>query len=153
MTYPRSFSHIGITVTDLDRAVEFYTQVMGWYLIMPATTITEDDSSIGMMCNDVFGPGWGRFVSRIYQRGIKSGLSCSSFPIVNSERTILNSGKPACFTSVCKIRMLKAWQHALWLPAVSSVCQYENTIRGKAIPYGLHGGPVWQYHRNLQPQL
>nr|WP_252977005.1 VOC family protein [Edwardsiella piscicida] len=55
----RSFSHIGITVTDLDRAVEFYTQVMGWYLIMPATTITEDDSSIGMMCNDVFGPGWG----------------------------------------------------------------------------------------------
>ncbi|MGL5119050.1 MAG: VOC family protein, partial [Plesiomonas shigelloides] len=29
MTYPRNFSHIGITVTDLDRAVEFYTQVMG----------------------------------------------------------------------------------------------------------------------------
>jgi catechol 2,3-dioxygenase-like lactoylglutathione lyase family enzyme len=56
MTYPRNFSHIGITVTDLDKAVEFYTKVMGWYLIMPATT-TEDDSAIGVMCNDVFGPG------------------------------------------------------------------------------------------------
>ena len=61
MTYPRNFSHIGITVTDLDKAVEFYTKVMGWYLIMPATTITEDDSAIGVMCNDVFGPGWGSF--------------------------------------------------------------------------------------------
>lgn len=27
-TYPRSFSHIGISVTDLDAAVKFYTEVM-----------------------------------------------------------------------------------------------------------------------------
>ena len=28
--YPRNFSHIGLSVTDLDAAVEFYTGVMGW---------------------------------------------------------------------------------------------------------------------------
>ncbi|HBF47953.1 MAG TPA: glyoxalase, partial [Shewanella frigidimarina] len=31
-TYPRSFSHIGISVPDLDAAVKFYTEVLGWYL-------------------------------------------------------------------------------------------------------------------------
>nr|WP_246022027.1 VOC family protein [Flavobacterium cellulosilyticum] len=29
-TYPRSFSHIGITVPDINKAVEFYQKVMGW---------------------------------------------------------------------------------------------------------------------------
>ena len=56
---PRSFSHIGLSVPDLDAAVTFYTQVMGFYTIMAPTTVIEDDSDIGQMCTDVFGPGWG----------------------------------------------------------------------------------------------
>lgn len=60
-TYPRSFSHIGISVPDLEAAVKFYTEVLGWYLIMPPTDIVEDDSAIGEMCTDVFGQGWERF--------------------------------------------------------------------------------------------
>jgi catechol 2,3-dioxygenase-like lactoylglutathione lyase family enzyme len=27
--YPRSMSHIGVSVTDLEKAVEFYTKVLG----------------------------------------------------------------------------------------------------------------------------
>jgi len=54
MTYPRSFSHIGISVTDLDQAVDFYTKTLGWYVIMPPTEVVSDDSAIGVMCNDVF---------------------------------------------------------------------------------------------------
>ncbi len=30
--YPRSFSHIGITVPDIKKAVNFYQDVMGWYV-------------------------------------------------------------------------------------------------------------------------
>ena len=44
--YPRTFSHIGISVPDLDAAVTFYTEVLGWYLIMEPTDIEEDDSAI-----------------------------------------------------------------------------------------------------------
>lgn len=44
-------------MTDLDAAVRFYTEVVGWYLIMPPTSITEDDRAIGVMCADVFGAG------------------------------------------------------------------------------------------------
>ena len=55
---PRSFSHIGLSVPDLDAAVKFYSEVMGFYIIMQPTKIVEDDSDIGQMCTDVFGAGW-----------------------------------------------------------------------------------------------
>jgi lactoylglutathione lyase family protein len=55
---PRSFSHIGLSVPDLDAAVKFYSEVMGFYTIMQPTQIMEDDSDIGQMRTDVFGPGW-----------------------------------------------------------------------------------------------
>ena len=55
---PRSFSHIGLSVPDIDAAVSFYTEVLGFYTIMQPTEIVEDDSDIGQMCTDVFGPGW-----------------------------------------------------------------------------------------------
>ena len=46
--YPRTFSHIGISVPDVEKAVEFYSKVMGWYQIMEPTVITEEsDSPIG----------------------------------------------------------------------------------------------------------
>ena len=58
---PKAFSHIGITVPDLEKAVKFYTEVLGLYVIMEPTTIYEDDSAIGQMCKDVFGEGFGSF--------------------------------------------------------------------------------------------
>ena len=47
--YPRSFSHIGLSVTDLEGAVRFYTEVMGWYLVMPPTTIEEDENLLKVL--------------------------------------------------------------------------------------------------------
>ena len=37
MTYPRAFSHIGLSVPDLEAAVKFYSEVFGFYVIMPPT--------------------------------------------------------------------------------------------------------------------
>ncbi|MTH94825.1 lactoylglutathione lyase family protein [Roseibium sp. RKSG952] len=58
---PRTMSHIGLSVPNLEEAVKFYSDVLGFYVIMPPTEIIEDDSDIGRMCTDVFGAGWGRF--------------------------------------------------------------------------------------------
>jgi len=44
-TYPRTFSHIGISVPDVEKAVEFYSKVMGWYQIMEPTVITEESET------------------------------------------------------------------------------------------------------------
>lgn len=57
---PRTFSHLGLSVPDLDAAVKFYSEVLGFYIIMPPTELTEDESNIGVMCTDVFGPNWKR---------------------------------------------------------------------------------------------
>ena len=54
---PRSFSHIGLSVPDLDKAIKFYGDVLGFYVIMEPTVILEDESDIGQMCSDVFGKG------------------------------------------------------------------------------------------------
>jgi predicted enzyme related to lactoylglutathione lyase len=70
MTYPKTFSHFGLSVTDLDQAVEFYSNVFGWYVIMKPSKIVADNSAIGVMCTDVFGEGWGAFVLLTCQQAI-----------------------------------------------------------------------------------
>jgi hypothetical protein len=104
MTYPRTFSHIGLSVTNLEQAVDFYTKVFGWYVIMPPTEIVADDSAIGVMCNDVFGEGWAVFVSPICPQVTRSVLKSSNLKTPKSGKTILNTGKPASSTFAFKIR-------------------------------------------------
>jgi len=76
---PRAFSHIGLSVPDLDAAVAFYRDVMGFYVIMNPTEIVEDDSAIGEMCRDVFGPGWGRMRIAHLSTGDRIGFELFEF--------------------------------------------------------------------------
>ena len=78
--YPRTFSHIGISVPDVEKAVDFYSKVMGWYLIMEPTVITEEsETPIGKMCIDVFGTGWGSFKIAHMSTGDKIGVEMFEF--------------------------------------------------------------------------
>ncbi|MDP0491407.1 MAG: lactoylglutathione lyase family protein [Verrucomicrobiota bacterium JB023] len=80
-TYPKTFSHIGLSVPNLEQAVEFYEKVMGWYTIMKPTKIEEDPSTaIGQMCSDVFGEGWGSFKIAHLSTGDKIGIEIFEFP-------------------------------------------------------------------------
>nr|WP_243443299.1 VOC family protein [Psychrobacter sp. JCM 18903] len=119
--YPRSFSHIGLSVPDLDAAVKFYTEVMGWYTIMEPTEIVEDDSPIGEMCTEVFGSGWGSFRIAHLSTGDRIGVEIFEFKIKKTLKTTLNTGKQVSFTSAFKIQMLKSWLSASLQQAVKSV--------------------------------
>lgn len=48
-TTPRTFSHIGLSVPDLDAAAKFYSEVLGFYVVMPPSEAEEDESAIGVM--------------------------------------------------------------------------------------------------------
>jgi catechol 2,3-dioxygenase-like lactoylglutathione lyase family enzyme len=56
--YPKTFFHIGLSAPDLDAAVKFYSEVMGFYVIMPPTDVVQDDTDIAVMCTDVLGAVW-----------------------------------------------------------------------------------------------
>ena len=77
--YPRTFSHIGISVPNVEQAVDFYTKVLGWYLIMKPTKITEDNSAIGKMCTDVFGASWKSFKIAHLSTGDRVGVEIFEF--------------------------------------------------------------------------
>ncbi|MFI3331743.1 MAG: lactoylglutathione lyase family protein [Rikenellaceae bacterium] len=80
-TYPKAFSHIGITVPNLEAAVKFYSEVMGWYVIMEPTEITEEsETAIGQMCIDVFGEKWGSFKIAHLATVDKIGIELFEFP-------------------------------------------------------------------------
>ena len=80
MQYPRAFSHIGITVPDLQKAVKFYEEVMGWYSIMKPTIVKEESkTAIGQMCIDVFGEGWGSFKIAHLSTSDKIGIELFEF--------------------------------------------------------------------------
>jgi lactoylglutathione lyase family protein len=79
-TYPKTISHVGISVPDVEKAVEFYQEVMGWYIIMKPTVITEETkTAIGQMCVDVFGADWGEFKIAHMSAGDRIGIEMFEF--------------------------------------------------------------------------
>lgn len=97
-TYPKAFSHIGITVPDLDKAVKFYTEVMGFYVIMEPSTVTEEnESAIGKMCIDVFGEGWKTFRIAHLSTADKIGIELFEFPQTKEHTPVFDPFKPGLF--------------------------------------------------------
>ncbi|WP_082232062.1 lactoylglutathione lyase family protein [Halobacillus massiliensis] len=78
--YPRAFSHIGLSVPNLEEAVRFYTEVFGWYVMMEPSDVENDNTPIGQMCRDVFGDQWDKFRIAHLSTGDKIGIELFEFP-------------------------------------------------------------------------
>jgi len=132
-TYPRTFSHIGISTPNLEQAVEFYTNVMGWYLIMKPTKIEEEaDTAIGQMCIDVFGTGWGSFKIAHMSTGDRIGVEIFEFP--NNE---------------------PAGEFKFWKTSTFHFCVQDPDIEGLVEKIVAHGGkqrmPIREYYPGEKP--
>ncbi len=133
MSYPRTFSHIGLSVPDLQKAVTFYQQVMGWYVIMEPTQIMEEtDSAIGQMCTDVFGAGWGSFKIAHLSTGDRVGVELFEFP--NNE---------------------PSGEFAFWKTGTFHFCVQDPDIEGLVEKIVAHGGkqrmPIREYYPGEKP--
>ncbi|MFC4994141.1 lactoylglutathione lyase family protein [Rubritalea tangerina] len=131
--YPRTLSHIGLSVPNLERAVEFYREVMGWYVIMEPTEIQEDKSTaIGQMCSDVFGDGWGSFKIAHMSTGDRMGVELFEFR---------NNEKPEEFE--------------YWRSGTFHFCVQDPDLEGLLEKILAHGGkqrmPVRHYYPGEKP--
>jgi len=96
--YPRSFSHIGITVPEINKAVKFYEEVMGWYVIMKPSTVKKNpDTAIGQMCIDVFGTNWESFEIAHMATSDGIGIELFSFPHGDKEEPEFSPFKTGLF--------------------------------------------------------
>lgn len=133
VTYPRTFSHIGLSVPSVAEAVKFYEDVMGWYTIMQPSDVFEDDSPIGVMCTDVFGPGWGSFRIAHMSTGDKIGIELFEFP--NNEKPENN--------------------FEFWKTGIFHYCVQDPDIEGLVEKIVAHGGkqrmPIREYYPGDKP--
>ncbi len=51
--YPRTINHIGLTVSDLDSAIAWYQEVLGYRLILGPLEIVPDDTHFGQLAKDL----------------------------------------------------------------------------------------------------
>lgn len=131
--YPRTFSHIGISVPNLEKAVKFYKDVFGWYELMPPSPVEKDESAIGIMCSDVFGEDWSNFKIAHLSTGDKIGVELFEFP--NNEA---GDGE------------LKYWKTGLF-----HFCIQDPDIEGCIERIIAHGGkqrmPIREYYPGEKP--
>ena len=132
-TYPKTFSHIGISVPNLEEAVRFYQEVMGYYTIMePSVVIEEKETAIGQMCIDVFGEGWGSFKIAHLSTGDKIGIEMFEFK---------NNETPQEF--------------AYWKTGTFHFCIQDPEIEALVETIKAHGGkqrmPIREYYPGEKP--
>ncbi|WLR54668.1 lactoylglutathione lyase family protein [Mesobacillus subterraneus] len=132
-TYPRSFSHIGLSVPNIKEAVSFYTEVLGWYVIMEPSDVIEDDSPIGQMCTDVFGEGWGQFKIAHLATSDKVGIELFEFPSNEAPEN----------------------NFEFWKTGIFHFCVQDPDIEGLVEKIIAHGGkqrmPIREYYPNEKP--
>lgn len=54
MADPASVGHVGVTVPDVDAAVEWYSRALGWTLLMGPVDVTVADPRVAHQIRDVF---------------------------------------------------------------------------------------------------
>ena len=72
-------NHLGLTVDDVDKAIDFYRDALGYRLIAGPLTMVPDDTHFGRLAVDILGPRLksGRFAHLVSENGV--GLELFDF--------------------------------------------------------------------------
>lgn len=83
--YPVSFSHVGITVPSLEKALDFYLNVMGWYHIAGPITVNENDTNslLTQISLGIYGSGWKQF--QFAHLSSADGIGLEIFEFANND--------------------------------------------------------------------
>src|SRR5210317_189797 len=130
--YPKSFSHIGITVPDINKAVQFYEEVMGWYIIMPPSKVLkEKETAIGQMCIDVFGDDWEEFEIAHMSTSDGIGVELFSFPHGIKKAPEFNPFNTGLFHFCVQDPDIEGLTKRIVALGAGKECQFANITPGK----------------------
>jgi hypothetical protein len=113
-------------VPNIKEAVKFYSEVMGWYIIMEPSTVKKKETAIGQMCIDVL-VKIGKNLKLHLATSDGIGIELFSFPV--KEAPEFNPFNTGLFTY--KIQTLKTSSLKLYLMAENKECLFENIIQKK----------------------
>ncbi|MDF2686252.1 MAG: glyoxalase [Clostridia bacterium] len=79
MQYPITFSHIGLSVPDIEKAITFYKEVFGWYHLAGPWPIKRDGGPSSKFCDTVYGEDWTGFKLAHMSTGDRIGIELLEF--------------------------------------------------------------------------
>ncbi|HXU94986.1 MAG TPA: VOC family protein [Candidatus Nitrosotalea sp.] len=56
VVYPKIINHVAVSVSDLDQAIKWYMEVLGFTMVAGPVEFVADDSLIGRAVSDIHGP-------------------------------------------------------------------------------------------------
>jgi catechol 2,3-dioxygenase-like lactoylglutathione lyase family enzyme len=77
--YPLTINHVAVSVLDLDEAVKWYAEVLGFNLVKPPMEGIADDSYLGRLFQDIFGKGFKKLKLAHLSFGNQVGLEVFEF--------------------------------------------------------------------------
>ena len=96
--YPVCFSHVGMTVPDLEQALDFYLNVMGWYHIAGPITVNEnEENSLSQISRSIYGSGWKQFRFAHLSSSDGIGLELFEFPSNDAPQSVNTAFKTGIF--------------------------------------------------------
>lgn len=76
-------NHVGVTVTDIDKAIKWYGEVLDFELLMGPLDINRNNPTIGEICSDIFGEHWQSM--RQAHMSMTNGIGLEIFEFVKPE--------------------------------------------------------------------
>ena len=77
---PRMMNHVGLSVPDLDKAIDWYQRVLGFQVLMGPYEVTVGDSYGSRMLKDFFGPELKRL--RMVHMSMGNGIGLEVFEFI-----------------------------------------------------------------------
>lgn len=148
---PSVFSHVGTTVTDLPRAIQWYQEVLGLYLLRGPLEVIEDGTPLADAAAQIYGIGFQRF--QFAHLCGADGLGVELFQFDNPQSTPRENSFEFWRTGInhfaVTARKVDGLAEKNSGPRWAATLPYRGDRRGQGLLHRLLRGPLGHGHRGV----
>lgn len=93
----RSLVHVGITVPDIERATDWYSEILGFDVLVAPSSVSADGGYDGRCAAEVFGPRFRSMRQAQLVAGNGVGIELFEFPDTSDEAAVFDYWRPGPF--------------------------------------------------------